>query len=146
MVTNKQDFFYINDYTFSNQVVRKEVNLRNLRHDIKRGVMTLSEDAYCRFWGVTHTSIAFALALQQVFNGTLVGKRAAMKYFEHFNHFILRVKTTSGHEIVFRGVSSGYYGEGPRGAYDILKTFGFNDRQCKVVFEKENFELRNYKL
>lgn len=141
----KVDYYYMSEYSFPPNRIRSFVNLQALAKDLQRGVTTLSEEAYCSSYGVTQTSIAFALAVRQALGPEhFQAKRAEMLYSRQ-RHYTLRIETFSGFIITFKGVSSGYYGEGSRGAHDILKAFGFDARQCNRVFERENFELRKMK-
>lgn len=141
----KPDYYYMTDYSFPPNKVRSLVNLQALSRDIQRGVSTLSEHSYCASYGVTQTSIAFALAVRQALGQQNYQARRAEMTYSQQHHYTLRIETFSGYTIVFKGVSGGYYGEGSRGAHDILKAFGFDARQCGKVFERANFELRKIK-
>lgn len=138
----KPDYYYMSEYSFPPNRIRSMVNLQALERDLQRGVSTLSEHSYCAGWGTTQTSIAFAIAVRQALGPQdFKARRAEMLYSKKL-HYTLRIETFSGYTIIFKGVSGGFGGEGPRGAHDILKTFGFDERQCSKVFEKETFELR----
>lgn len=140
----KVEYYYINSHVYTPNRIRSLVNLSALADDIERGVTLLTEDAYTQHYGVTQTSLAFALAVKR-YTGEQVAKRAVMTYSQK-HYYTLRLETFNGFTFVFKGVAGGYYGEGSRGAHDILKLFGFDNRQCSVVFEKEKFELRKLKM
>ena len=146
----KVEYYYYSENTFTPARIRSMVNIPLLIEDLKRGVTTLSEDAYCKGWGSTQTSIAFATVLMGVL-GSLSGKEGvtakhAKMTLTKKHHYTLKIETFSGYTLVFKGVSGGYYGEGSRGAHDVLKLFGFDARQCSRVFERENFELRKTRI
>lgn len=146
----KPEYYYYSPNIFTEARIRSVVNVNALMQDLQRGVTTLSEEAYCRGWGSTQTSLAFAVALIKVLEQAkgqdgVTARRADMTLSDK-HHYTLRVTTFSGYDIVFKGVSGGYYGEGTRGAHDILKLFGFNEKQCNRAFEHEQFDVRKHKL
>ncbi len=130
------DYFYL---TESYSYPKGHVQVRVLANDIQTGVKRLAEYAYCSAYGVTRTSMRFMNALIHLLGQEAIqGVKAELAYSQK-HHFTLTVHTISGFELVFKGVSGGYYGEGTRGCYDILKVCGFNEKQCQRAFEKETF-------
>lgn len=115
------------------------VNLASLQRDINRGVRQLTESAYTISYGSTRGSLNFCLAIIQLFGYDKAKALKAQLTFSETHHFKLRVYMVTGHEVVFEGVSGGYWGEGTRGCHDILKVFGFNKKQCSYPFKKETF-------
>lgn len=113
------------------------VNWALLKADIARGVVRLPEYAYVASWGSTLGSLRFLNALMRFFDVT-TAHRAKLSY-DPRHHYTLSVFLKNGPELVFKGVSGGYYGEGPRGCYDILKACGFSERQCQKVWTNETF-------
>jgi hypothetical protein len=130
-----QGFFYLNDGQ-SNPV--SHVKSRLLISDIQRGVKRLSESAFLDQWGSTRASMRFMNALRRTIDVTAT--RAQLKYSQ-LNHYTLVVYTRSGFELVFKGVSGGYHGEGTRGCYDILKLCGFSETQCQKVWSQQTFTV-----
>lgn len=129
-------YFYLED-SYA-QPLPNNVKMKELVQDVKRGVKRLSEDAYCPYWGSTTSSLRFFIALRQGID--VRAKKAELRYSQK-NHFTLFVETFSGYTLMFKGCSGGYYGEGSRGCYDILKACGFSEEQCQRVFEKETFTV-----
>lgn len=133
-------YFYLHDSVRLNPT--GYVKIKSIVSDVERGVKRLSEDAYCPSHGVTQTSLRFMTALVGLFGiEPLRAKTAELRYSKK-HHFTLVVETVLGFTIVFKGVSGGYYGEGSRGCYDLLKAFGYSDKQCEQVFHKETFRLQ----
>lgn len=126
-------------YLFNGRQIRKGIKLLTLKRDLERGVKHINTRSYMteNLCGVTQFDIRFLEQISKLI--WLNGKRAVMDY-DPRHSWILRVYTHNGYSFVFNGVSSGYGGEGTRGAYDILKLFGFNDKQCKKVFQRCNLE------
>lgn len=141
--TNKPagNFFYLEDSTIQN--FTRTVNARAIFNDVQRGVRRLNEEAYCQSYGVTRSSLAFAIIVNQMVG--ITAKRAELTYTPQ-KHYTLKVFTRSGFEVVFKGVSGGYFGEGARGCYDILKFCGFSEEQCQRVWENENFTVSKRKF
>lgn len=139
---SKVDYYYLTGIHQSE--IRSTVNLAELQRDIQRGVKTLSEHSYCRYYGVTRTSLAFYLAIRNLLGEELCrAKKAEMMYRR--NSYTMRVTTFSGFTFVFQGLGSGFFGEGPRGTRDLLKSFGFNEKQIQKSFEVENFTVSRRK-
>jgi hypothetical protein len=130
------DFYYLND-SHANPV--GHVKGRQLALDIQRGVKRLPEYAFVDGWGSTQGSMRFMNALRKFVNVELA-YRAELRYTQR-DHFTLVVWTRDGFELVFKGVSGGYHGEGTRGCYDILKVCGFNEAQCQKVWANETFTV-----
>lgn len=131
-----QDFFSLTS-SFANPT--GHVKVRLIHQDLARGVKRLSEEAYCPNWGSTSTSLRFMNALLSIF-GNLNVVRAELRYSEA-KHFTLVLKTIYDQEIIFKGVSGGYYGEGSRGGYDILKACGFSPKQLERIWTNEKFVI-----
>jgi hypothetical protein len=129
-------FYYLGDQHASPV---GHVKGRQLAFDIQRGVKRLPEYAYIDSWGSTQSSMRFMNALRNVINVDLAN-RAELRYSQR-DHFTLMVWTKDGFELVFKGVSGGYHGEGTRGCYDILKVCGFNEAQCQKVWTNETFTV-----
>jgi hypothetical protein len=115
------------------------VKMRQLAYDIQRGVKRLPEDAFVEGWGSTYASLRFMNALRKFIN-IENAHRAELK-FNQRNWYTLVIHTRDGFELVFKGVSGGFHGEGPRGCYDILKVCGFNEAQCQKVWTNETFTV-----
>lgn len=138
----KVDYYYLT--AIHQTEVRSTVNLAELQRDIKRGVKTLSEHSYCKYYGITRTSLAFYLAIRNLLGEEMCNaKKAEMVYRK--NTYIMRVTTFSGFTIVFQGLGSGFFGEGPRGTRDLLKALGFSEKQMQRPFESENFTVSKRK-
>lgn len=131
-----QEFFYLTS-SYANPT--GHVKVRLLHQDLARGVKRLSEEAYCPNWGSTSTSLRFMNTLLSIF-GDLNVVRAELRYSKA-KHFTLVLKTMYEQELIFKGVSGGYYGEGSRGCYDILKACGFSEKQIERVWTSEQFVI-----
>lgn len=112
---------------------------KTLMDDLNRGVRRLPDYAYMTNAVSSHASIQFAMHLKSILGNSFEGKQAEMTYKN--NNYMLKVITRSNHEVVFSGVGAGYFGEGSRTAYDILKLFGFSEEQRQKLWERENFKL-----
>lgn len=139
---SKVDYYYLTG--IHNTEIRSTVNIAELQRDIQRGVKTLSEHSYCRYYGITRTSLAFYLAIRNLLGEDMCRvKKVEMVYRK--NSYIMRVTTFSGFTFVFQGLGSGFFGEGPRGTRDLLKAFGFSEKQILKPFELENFTVTRRK-
>lgn len=132
---NQKSYYYLNSHLASPV---GQVKTKTIMNDLNRGVTRLTEDAYCKNYGASITSIRFMIALMNIIghNG-MQGVRAELKTAN--NRSTLTVKTSSNLTIVFLGVSGGYFGEGSKSCHDILKAFGFNEKQSNKPFERDNF-------
>ena len=132
----KPEFYNFHDRFFQTRGI---VNMNLLQSDVMRGVKHLNEEAYCRLYGSTNGSLFFIGALINLFGRDwLTATRAELTYNQNRSPE-LRVYTRTGYCLLFKGVSGGFYGEGPRGCHDILKLCGFNKEQCERPFKKETF-------
>lgn len=132
----RRNFYYL-DSPLTNPA--HHVNWRLLKEDIARGVTRLPEYVYVPGWGSTTASLRFLNALRRFLDVTKA-HRAVLTYSSR-HHFTLSVYLKDGPELVFKGVSGGYFGEGTRGCHDILRACGFNDKQCKKPFTLETFTV-----
>lgn len=113
------------------------VNMSSLRYDLQRGVKRLGDYAYCSMAGTTFGSLKFLESVAHL----IPTKGVSAKMEVVGNVYQLSILLESGHTLVFRGIGSGYFGEGSRGAYDILKFCGFSPTQCNNVWSKESFRV-----
>lgn len=110
-----------------------------LKRDMDRGVKYLNEQAYHKLCGGTRASLSFFEYVSTLIDVKNV-YRATLKQSKR--HWVtLRLYTTDGYVINFKGCNGGYMGEGTRGTHDILKACGFNERQCKKAFTDEEFTV-----
>jgi hypothetical protein len=135
MYKPKNGFFYLNESLYK----PKGIKTVTLKKDVERGVKTLSEWSYADDWGATRTSLRFFNALKKYIDVTKVFK--AEMLYSIKTHYTLRLYTINGHTLIFKGVSSGYIGDGTRGCYDILKACGFSEPQCQKAFSLESFKV-----
>lgn len=110
-----------------------------LKRDLERGVHRLPDYAYMRHWGSSRASLHFALHLRNILGHLFQGKQATMTYRN--GDYRLSVITVGNLEIVYTGVGSGYFGEGSRTAYDILKLMGFPEKKLEKIWTQENFRI-----
>lgn len=127
------------EYYYLEGVKPVGAHVSELKRDIDRGVKTLKDSAYMISYGATTSSLSFLLVLSN-----LVGRQNLVASKAELVHKLamdwrLHVTLTSGHTLIFTGVSGGYFGEGTRGCHDILKFFGFSQKQCTYPFEKQKF-------
>lgn len=132
------EYFYLNDHFISNTKYIK-IKTRTLKKDIERGVKFLSEWSYCEKWGATPSSLRFLNALKKHINVKSAIK--AELVYSQKKHWTLYIYTNEGYTLLFKGVSGGYYGQGTRGCYDILKACGFNERQCQKTWKNGTFKV-----
>jgi hypothetical protein len=130
-------FFALNSEALVHQAKTTRRSVLNLINaDAKRGVRRLSDEAYCRHYGSTRDSLIFLLIVSSEMSCEAV--RAELTHSAK-QHFTLKVHLKTGYTLVFKGVAGGYFGEGSRGCYDILKFCGFNEKQCQKVWTNETF-------
>lgn len=132
------EFFYLNENISSHKGYG--LRLKTLGRDIERGVRRLSEWAYNPNWGSTRSSMRFLNALIDAGIDIQNAYRAELRHNQK-DWYTLFVYTIDGYTLMFKGVSGGYYGEGTRGCYDILKACGFNEKQCQKVWHNESFKV-----
>lgn len=118
-----------------------ENNLKLLIEDeLLRGATEIKDkelDPRCD--GVTMYSIQFWKVLKDLIDIDDI-IRADMLFDEKEWHRLVLIDRY-GRRFYFYGVSSGYGGEGPRGAAKILSEAGFNDQDIKLVYEEEEFTI-----
>jgi hypothetical protein len=136
---DRNKYYYLDE---RGRLKYKGVRIVTLRRDLNRGVKFLNEKAYHISYGATRSSIRFFAYLSSQIDVTNVYRAKLTLSQRHW--FTLRLWTTDGYLIMLKGVSGGYFGEGTRGCYDILKACGFNERQCWKAFKEEQFEVRKY--
>lgn len=130
-------------YYLGNRRNRQGIKLVTFLRDLKRGVKHINSQAYMveNYSGITQFDMKFLdIASRYLW---LNGKRAVMT-FSPRQWWTLTVYTHNGYTFIFKGVSAGYYGEGTRGAHDVLKMFGFNAAQCEKAFKHETFTVNRY--
>lgn len=114
------------------------LQLTTFLNDVQNGVKRLAEYSYVPYYGTTQGSLRFMNLLRNHID--VRGKSAQLKYTQK-KGFSLTVETFSGYELFFKGIGGGYFGEGSRGTYDILKACGFSEEQCSNAFKKEEFRV-----
>lgn len=115
-------------------------NTNLLMEDVRRGVRRLSDHSYVKMYGSAEASLFFTLVLNRTLGANhLKGKRAVMTYRD--NRYVLTITTTTGFELVFTGLGSGYHGQGAKACRDILKFFGFSKKQYEKPFTDETFTV-----
>ena len=145
--TENVKYYYLNSSANQLANARSCFNSARLRYDLERGVTTLNEDAYTKVGtGATRFSLCFLVILAHFLPSEhLKGKKAKIT-FSNRSHFRLFVETSTGYLFRFDGIGSGYFGEGSRGAYDILRFFGFSHEQAERVFKNEQLTLYKRKV
>lgn len=104
-----------------------------LKSDIERGVKFINEQAYSNVCGSTRSS---ALFIQQVAKFVDLSNVYRVDLKHNNRHwYTVRLFTKTGYVINLKGCSYGYYGEGSRGTWAVLKACGFNPNK----FEKRIF-------
>jgi hypothetical protein len=129
----KQFNYKLSDWTYGHKV-RKAVHKKILKRDIERGVKFLSDIAYSPAGGSTRGSTLFLLELKKHID---LGKvyRADLTYVNGRKHYTVKLFTTDGYTIMLKGISFGYFGEGSRGSYAVLKECGFNEKNFGHIFK-----------
>ena len=127
MLTHK-----LTDWTYGRTT--KFIRTRTLRKDLERGVKFLSETSYSNANGSTKSSALFMLKLKNLIDITKV-YRVDLKYTPTRHWYTLELYTTDGFHIQLKGCSYGYYGEGSRGTYAVLRECGFSEKRIQRIFE-----------
>jgi hypothetical protein len=112
----------------------KFIQTKTLGNDINRGVKFLSESSYSNALGCTKSSILFIMKLRNRINLSKV-YRVDLKYTPTKHWYTVELFTKDGFHIQLKGCSYGYYGEGSRGTYAVLKECGFDEKRIQRIFE-----------
>lgn len=104
-----------------------------LKSDIVRGVKFINEQAYSNVCGSTRSSALFIQQVAKYINLSLVYRVDLKHNNKHW--YTVRLFTKDGYVIQLKGCSYGYYGEGSRGTYAVMKECGFDPKK----FEKRIF-------
>lgn len=114
-----------------------------LRKDIDRGVKFLSERAYSNISGSTRSSALFCLELKKYIDFSLVYRVDMVNTDRHW--YSVRLFTRDGFEILLKGFSFGYWGEGSRGTLAVLRECGFSQEQIQRIFTHGLTKLRMFR-
>lgn len=126
MLTHK-----LTDWTYGRTT--RFIRTKILRNDLARGVKFLSESSYSIINGSTKSSAIFMLKLKNLIDITKVYRVDLKKTTRHW--YTLELYTKDGFHIQLKGCSYGYYGEGSRGSYAVLRECGFDEKRIQRIFE-----------
>jgi hypothetical protein len=125
-------FHKLTDWTYGRTT--KFIKRNTLKSDINRGVKFLSERSYSNVTGSTKSSALFMLQVKKVIDLTKV-YRVDLKYTSNKHWYTVELFTKDGYHIQLKGCSYGYYGEGSRGTYAVLRECGFPEKRIQRIFE-----------